>query len=180
MSSASADYGVSRSIDHTRSSGRSVSSTLALLLSGMIVGVVAGVLVLFPSVFARRLPSAALSFEPASTPLTLPPAAAAAPAPPPAMAQAQAQAQALAAPPPVAQPAAPFVPPAAAAVEPVDADETLVTFQVVNKGLRVFVDGVPITSAEPMKMECGKHSVRVASFKARKINFPCGAALTLD
>jgi hypothetical protein len=59
-------------------------------------------------------------------------------------------------------------------------DQTLVTFLAAEKGERVVVDGRALTSDETVRIACGKHKVKVGHKKSRMMDFPCGAALTLE
>jgi hypothetical protein len=62
----------------------------------------------------------------------------------------------------------------------IDREQTLVTFVPVAGGERVLVDGHAITTAEPTKMRCGMHALRIGAGVRRQVSFPCGGALTLD
>jgi hypothetical protein len=153
--SGSASFGTA----HTRTDERprsSLAPSFTLLFAGMIVGVIVGLVALFPNVLARR--AATTAAEAAARPraaAALVPAAAPLPAPA----------------------AAPSATPITSAIE---ADETLVTVLPVADGERVVLDGRVVTTAEPTRVKCGKHTVRIGSGTKRKVSFPCGGALTLN
>jgi hypothetical protein len=92
----------------------------------------------------------------------------------------------VAAPPPPMQapsPFAPFVVPPVRTAEPVAGpapDQTLVTFLAAEKGEKIIVDGRPVSDDETQRFACGRHKLKIGHKKARTVDFPCGAALTLE
>jgi hypothetical protein len=146
--------------------------TLALLFAGMAAGVLVGLVALLPSTIAR--PPAQLTFDeapraaavPAPAALPVPPAAEA----PPSLLRGSAPAAAMKGPTPVVE----------LATRAIGYDQTLVTFVPVADGERVLVDGRAVTSADPTKMRCGKHTIRIGAGAKRRVSFPCGGVLTMD
>jgi hypothetical protein len=161
------------SVALSRTVGRGVAAAAAptslarvtFLFAGMITGVLIGIVALVPSVAARgrALLGAAASSERDASPVAVVPQAVLA-------TSAEAPLVGVVVP-PVRLPDL---------LEGPAPDQTLVTFLAAEKGQRVIVDGRTLASDEPLRITCGKHKVKVGHKKARAIDFPCGAALTLE
>jgi hypothetical protein len=150
-----------------------IAPTFTLLFAGMVAGVLVGLVALLPSSIAQRspspafdqvLPAMAVAVAPTTEPVVAP-----LPATPPSPAT-----------PPPAEDATPAVELHGVPSSAIDREQTLVTFLPVADGERVLVDGHPITTADPTKMRCGKHTIRIGAGVKRRVSFPCGGALTLD
>jgi hypothetical protein len=142
---------------------------LTFLFAGIIAGVLLGMLALVPTVRAR----AAALLHPSDTAATQPPAASSDVPPPLPSASIVTTA-------PTAPPVAPIViaPPPP---EPgIDGDHTLVSFGPALKGKRMAVDGRFISTTAPVRLRCGKHTLKVAGTPKRPIELPCGRSSTLE